>query len=384
MRKAKNPIGVDIGTHSVKVVQMRRTNDGYELESVAECEICPDGNLPDEPSARRAAKTAALKRALEMGQIKAKYAVSALCGESIIVRYLQLPRMPEDELKKALQWEAEEYIPFRLNEVNIDSMILGEVDDGDHAKMDVLLVSAKKDLVEEHVSIIREAGLEPRIVDVDSFAFLNCFEANYNPGADECLALINIGNSMTSINIYGHGRTRFSRDIPIGGDTITTAIRSRLNCSWTEAERLKLEIGAPNAQRSSQSGDSSQPNSLLDNIRGTIEGLSGAGGDSKESTASVAVGTILNNLISEARRSVEFFESQYRGQNVGRVVLGGGTARLRNLTEYFGSELRLPVEIIDPLKRVHVGSRIPNAEQIDRIRHQLGVSIGLGIRGAAA
>lgn len=384
MRKARNPIGVDIGTHSVKVAQMRRTNDGYELESVASCEIWPDGNVPEDAGARRAGTAAALKRALDMGQIKARHAVSAICGESIIVRYLQLPRMPEDELKKALQWEAEEYIPFRLNEVNIDSMILGEVEDGDHGKMDVLLVSAKKDLVEEHVSIIREAGLEPRVVDVDSFAFLNCFETNYNPGAEECLALINIGSSMTSINIYGHGRTRFSRDIPIGGETITTGIRSRLNCSWTEAERLKLEIGAPKAHKPGPNDATQVGSSLLDNIRGTIEGLSGSSGDSKESIASAAIGNILNNLLSEARRSVEFFESQYRGQNVGRVILGGGTAKLRNLVEYFESELRLPVEIIDPLKRVHVGTRIPGADQIDNIRHQLGVSIGLGIRGAAA
>ncbi|MCE5228107.1 type IV pilus assembly protein PilM [bacterium] len=384
MRKAKHPIGVDIGTHSVKVVQMRRVSDGYELESVAQCEIWPDGNVPEDPAAQRSAKTAALKRALEEGQIKARHAVSALCGESIIVRYLQLPRMPEDELRKALQWEAEEYIPFRLNEVNIDSMILGEVDDAEHAKMDVLLVSAKKDLIEEHVGIIRDAGLEPRVVDVDSFAFLNCFETNYNPGVDECLALINIGSSMTSINIYGNGRTRFSRDIPIGGDTITTAIRSRLNCSWTEAERLKLEIGAPVSEKSG-AGDAPQAGSLFDTIRGTVEDLSGAaGGDSKEATATLAIGNILNNLISEARRSVEFFESQYRGQNVGRVVLGGGTARLRNLTDYFESELRLPVEIIDPLKRVRVAPRIPGADQLDRIRHLLGVSIGLGIRGAAA
>ncbi|MEN6627583.1 MAG: type IV pilus assembly protein PilM [Candidatus Sumerlaeia bacterium] len=383
MRRAKHPIGVDIGTHSVKVVQMRRTGDGYELESVAQCEIWPGGEASEDPSARRAAKTAALKRALEEGQIKARHAVSAVCGESIIVRYLQLPRMPEDELKKALQWEAEEYIPFRLNEVNLDSMILGEMDDGDHAKMDVLLVSAKKDLVEEHVSIIREAGLEPRIVDVDSFAFLNCFEVNYNPGIDECLALINIGSSMTSINIYGHGRTRFSRDIPIGGDTITQAIRSRLNCSWTEAERLKIELGAPSPQKSSPQ-DTTQMGSLLDNIRGAVEGLSGGGSaDSREATASMAIGNILNNLLSEGRRSVEFFESQYRGQNVGRVVLGGGTAKLRNLTDYFESEMRLPVEIIDPLKRVRVG-KIPNSKSLEEYRHMLGVSIGLGIRGAAA
>ncbi len=379
MKKAKHPIGVDIGTHSVKVVQMRRAGDQYELEAVGVAELFPNGDRPTDAGALREARIAALKRALEAGQIKAKHAVSAVCGESIIVRYLQLPKMPEEELKKALQWEAEEYIPFRLSEVNIDSMILGQSGDSEHPKMDVLLVSAKKELVEEHVGVIRAAGLEPRIVDVDSFAFLNCFEANYGPSAEECVALVNIGGSMTSINIYGQSVTRFSRDITIGGDAITTAIKSRLGCSYGEAERLKFEIGVPVSVASDKT---TEINPLLNSLRGTLEGLSG-GSDNPQELAGMAVRTTLNNLLSEVRRSIEFFESQYRGQNVGRVVLGGGSAMIRNLTPLFESELRLPIETIDPLKRVKISSRL-RAEQIDSIRHQLGVGIGLGLRGLAA
>ncbi len=384
MRRAKYPIGVDIGSHMVKVVQMRRAGDSYELESVGTAEIWPGGHQDADPAALRQARIDALKRALEHGQIRARQSVSAVCGESIIVRYLQLPRMPEDELKKALQWEAEEYIPFRLNEVNIDSMILGMQEEGDNSKMDVLLVSVKKDMIEDHVSIIRAAGLEPRIVDVDSFAFLNCFELNHNPAPDDCLALVNVGGSLSSINIFGHGRTRFSRDVPIGGDTITQSIRSRLNCSWAEAERLKLELGAP-VEKPAAGAESSELSGLLANIRGTVEGLSGATADnSQEAVAEVATRNILNNLSSEIRRSMEFFESQFRGQNVGRIVLGGGSSRLRGLPEYLEAELRLPVEIIDPLRRVRVASRNPNASQLEPLRSTLGVCVGLGLRGAAA
>lgn len=379
MKKAKHPIGVDIGTHSVKVVQMRRAGDQYELEAVGVAELFPNGERPTDAGALRDARIAALKRALEAGQIKAKHAVSAVCGESIIVRYLQLPKMPEEELKKALQWEAEEYIPFRLSEVNIDSMILGQSGDSEHPKMDVLLVSAKKELVEEHVGVIRAAGLEPRIVDVDSFAFLNCFEANYGASAEECVALVNIGGSMTSINIYGQSVTRFSRDITIGGDAITTAIKSRLGCSYAEAERLKCEIGVP---VSANSDKTTEINPLLSSLRGSLEGLSG-GGDNPQEMAGLAVRTTLNTLLSEVRRSIEFFESQYRGQSVGRVVLGGGSAMIRNLTPLFESELRLPIETIDPLKRLKISNRL-RAEQLDSIRHQLGVGIGLGLRGLAA
>lgn len=169
---SKAPVGVDIGSHTIKVCQLKRSGDGYELEKFAAVDIYPSGEHPVDIQEQQTAKIEALKRALELGGIKAKHSVSAISGESIIVRYLQLPEMPEDELKKALQWEAEEYIPFRLSEVNLDSVILGRGSDGEHAKMDVLLVSAKKDMVEGHLSVIRGAGLEPRIVEVDSFAFL--------------------------------------------------------------------------------------------------------------------------------------------------------------------------------------------------------------------
>src|SRR5690606_8979570 len=127
---------------------------------------------------------------------------------------------------KALQWEAEEYIPFRLSEVNMDSMILGRPQESDIPKMDVLLVSAKKDLIGNHVSILQAVGFYPRIVDVDAFAFLNCYELNHQPSSDECVALVNIGNEITSINVYSGGVSRFSRDIPIGGYTMTHAIKS--------------------------------------------------------------------------------------------------------------------------------------------------------------
>src|SRR5262245_53286525 len=148
MFRPKSLIGVDIGSHTVKVSQLRRSGDGFELEKFGFAEIYPNGERPTDPREQQNAKAIALKQALQSGDIQARHTVAAVCGESIIVRYLQLPEMPEDELKKALQWEAEEYIPFRLSEVNIDSVILGRSNEADHTKMDVLLVSAKKDLVE--------------------------------------------------------------------------------------------------------------------------------------------------------------------------------------------------------------------------------------------
>lgn len=388
MFRPKTPIGVDIGSHTIRVCQLRRAGDEYELEKFGMAEIFPAGDHPTDPQEQQAAKIEALKRALAAGDVKARQTVSAIAGDSIIVRYLQLPEMPEDELKKALQWEAEEYIPFRLSEVNLDSMILGHVHEGDHPKMDVLLVSAKKDLVETHVGVIRAAGLEPRIVDVNSFAFLNCYELNHHPGPQECAALVNIGGEITSINIFCGGVSRFSRDIPIGGDTMTVAIKARLNCSYKEAETTKISQGVSFAKPENASGpDATMTGTLIDTIRGTVEELTGAakGGEaSAEAIAGRAIQNVLNSLLSEVRRSIEFFENQYRGTNVTRIVLGGGTAAMRNLPESFEKELRLPIELIDPLRRVRLALRNGAADQIQSIRLQLGVGIGLGLRGLAA
>lgn len=383
---AKPQVGVDIGSHTVKVCQLKKSGDHYELEKFGAVEIFPGGERPADLREQQAAKVAALKRALEIGGIKAKHSISAVSGESIIVRYLQLPEMPEDELKNALQWEAEEYIPFRLSEVNLDSVILGRVSDGEHPKMDVLLVSAKKDLVENHITVLRGAGLEPRIVDVDSFAFLNCFELNHAPAPEECVGLVNIGAEITGINIFCNGVSRFSRDIPMGGNTISNAIKSRLNCSFIEAEEYKLRLGVAPVQAQMPKMESNMTGNLLDSIRGKVEEMTGAqvNDGSPEAAASNAILGVINNMLSEVRRSLEFFEGQYRGINVGRVVLGGGTAMLLNLAELFEQELRLPVEKIDPLRRIKMATKGGLSDQVATIRHQLGVGIGLGIRGLAA
>lgn len=384
MFSSKSAIGVDIGSNTVKVVQLKRSGQNIELEKVGTADIYAGGERPADPGAQRRAKVDAVKRALNSAKISVKHSVSSVCGESIIVRYLQLPEMPEDELKKALQWEAEEYIPFRLDEVNIDSMVLGKSDPGSE-RVDVLLVSAKKDVVDDHLSVIRDAGLTPKVLDVDSFAFLNCYEANYANSASDCVALINIGAEITGICIYQNGVSRFSRDIPVGGNTITAAIRSHLRCSYTEAENLKLMHGASAPADASKDTTKAFSGSLMDTIRGTVEEMTGAKDESnKEAMVSKAITGVVHDLISEVRRSIEFFENQVRGLSVSKIVLGGGAARMENLKENFEHDLSLPVEIIDPLRRIRVSGRDAKAAQIDPIRHSLAVGIGLGIRGLMA
>ncbi len=386
---SKVSVGLDIGGSAVRVAQLRRVGSALELERFAQVPLFPEGDRPTDPDQVRAARIQAVKNALAAAHVTAKTCVSSVSGESVIVRYLRLPEMPEAELKKALQWEAEEYIPFRLDEVNIDSTILGKPE-GEADRLDVLLVSAKKDMINDHLAIIRQAGLTPRIIDVDSFAYLNCYEANYGQGApEECVALLNIGADITGISMYHRGVSRFSRDIPIGGETMTAAVRSHLRCSYAEAEQLKIKEGAdPPSESKSETGTTgSFSGSLMDTIRGSVEQMTG-GAISKEPAAAPSVGRALSgvvrDLVAEVRRSIEFFENQMRGLTVSRMVLGGGSAALKNLKEHFERDLSLPCEVMDPLRKVRPSGRNYNPAVLESTRQGLGVVVGLGLRGVAA
>ncbi len=381
MFRSKGTIGLDIGSSRVKAIQLKRSGRGIELEKFGIAEIFPRGSRPEDASELRRLKVDAVRKALDTAGITLRNAITAVSGESVIVRYIQVPEMPEEELKNALRWEAEEYIPFRLEDVNLDSVVLGHAEQAGVGKIDVLLVSAKKDLVENHLSILREIGLTPSIVDVDSFAFLNCFEVNHEPGGQEIVALVNIGAGVTNINIYVGGVSRFSRDISIAGDSITQAIRSRLEISFNQAEELKLAEGAPMAEE--EHPPTGGGGSLLETIRGAVEEMAGQsiGDSTPEALASKAIRNSLQNLVGEIRRSIQFFENQSNGRTVQKIVLGGGTSRMKNLPAFIAHEMNLPTEIINPLQRINPSGSGLDQTLLNSSREFLSVGIGLALRG---
>jgi type IV pilus assembly protein PilM len=375
---SKAAVGLDVGSSYIKAVQLRRVGKtGIELERFGMAEIYPEGDKTAAGVNVHDAKVSAIRRAMSQARISAKQVASAVSGESIIVRYIQLPNMPEKELRNALRWEAEEYIPFAIDDVNLDSVILGRSEDGE--KVDVLLVSAKKELVNAHLEILRSAGLKPLNVDVDSFAFLNCFEVNYQPGASEVVALVNIGAEITSINVFLGGVSRFSRDISIAGDSITKAIQSKLSVDWTRAEQIKVQEGAP--EPTEEVAPEAADTALLKTIRGTVERITGENlaEDTLEARAVGVIRGTLNNLVAEIRRSVQFFENQPTGRPVQKVIIGGGTARMRNLDRFLSHELNLPVDVINPLQRVTVKGRDVNSTLLESSKLMLGVGIGLAL-----
>jgi type IV pilus assembly protein PilM len=219
-------------------------------------------------------------------------------------------------------------------------------------------------------------------MDVDSFAFLNCFEANYNPNPTEVIALINIGAEKTNLNVFVGGSSRFCRDITIAGDSITQQIQQRTNCTYSRAEELKIKEGAPMEAGADLDQDLVSGSSLLDTIRGTVEKITGEEliQDSPEFVAGTVIKQTLGQLTSEIRRSIQFYENQGNGRQVQRVVIGGGTSNMKNLDTYLCQELKLPVEVLDPLRNVGFAGNAAERQRLEKTRHLLGVGIGLALR----
>ena len=374
---SKTVIGLDIGSDKVKAIQLKKRGNRFEVEKFGIADVFPNGDKSSATGDPRELKTQAIRRAIDDARITAKYCVSAVSGESIIVRYIQLPQMPEAELKNALRWEAEEYIPFHIDEVNLDSVVLGP--SAAAGKVDVLLVSAKKDLVSDHVGLVRSVGLTPVIVDVDSFAFLNSYEIAYEPQPSDCVALVNIGAEITNINIYLGGTSRFSRDISIAGNAITQSIVQKTGVPYKRAEEMKQATGAPVPENMEAAEE--EESSLISSIRGTVERITGSdlGDETLDASVNKATRNVLMNLVGEIRRSVQFFENQAGGHTVSRLMLGGGTSRMPHLPQFLSSELEMDVELLDPLRGFQVASGV-NQDLLSASKEHLGVAIGLALR----
>ncbi|MFL5299354.1 MAG: type IV pilus biogenesis protein PilM, partial [Anaeromyxobacteraceae bacterium] len=199
MAKSKLAVGLDIGSSSVKLVQLREKKGGYALQCFATSKLPPE-TIVDGALMNSAAVVQAIQDLLSEGKVKTKEVAIGVRGHSVIIKKIALPRMSQEELDDSIQWEAEQYIPFDVKDVHIDTQIL--TPEGDAAgQMDVLLVAAKKDMINDYTSVCAEAGLKATVVDVDAFAVQNAFEANYGVGPDETVVLINVGAAVSNINI---------------------------------------------------------------------------------------------------------------------------------------------------------------------------------------
>jgi type IV pilus assembly protein PilM len=256
--------------------------------------------------------------------------------------------MTHAELEESIRWEAEQYIPFDVNEVNLDFEILSP---GDAERpMEVLLVAAKRDLIDDYVNLIGEAGLSPAVIDVAGFAVENAFESNYAVGPEDVVALVNIGAQTSTINVIAGGVPAFTRDVATGGNQYTAEIQRALSVGFDEAERIK--IGEPRG-RDSQ-----------DVVPQEVE---------------QAMRAVTNNLVGEIARSLDFFSATAAEMRIQRVFLAGGSSRVSGLETAFRERTGLEVELLNPLAKMLPSTRF-EPELLDTVGPSLGVGIGLALR----
>ena len=291
--KSKEVAAFDIGSSSIKLVYMTQTRKGWELEKIGMVELPPeaivDGSIIDSMTV-----TNALNELIKEHNVKVKDAVSSLTGHSVIIKKVSFPAMTEDELAESIQWEAEQYIPFPISEVNIDFQILGADVEG-RGQMDVMLVAVKKDVINDYTNVIKEAGLNPVVVDVDSFALENMMEINYPVTPGETVAIVNIGASITSISVI------------VGGPYHIHEIHSH------GGEPVYRRDPAP-AQRELQG-------------RGEYEARQRRWPASDATALTTAVESVSTNMTFEIKRSLDFFLGGAQGSYVNKIYMSGGTAR---------------------------------------------------------
>src|ERR687884_1500276 len=216
MAKSKLALGLDIGSSSVKMVQLKDAKRGYVLDAFGVAPLRP-GALVDGARRNSTAIVEAIRQLIAQYKLKNRDAAIGVSGHSVIIKKISMPKMTQEELEESIQWEAEQYIPFDVKDVNIDVQILTAADqDTGTGQMDVLLVAAKKDMINDYTSVVGEAGLAPVVVDVDAFAVQISFEVNYEAPRNETVVLINAGASVCNINVLASGFTTFTRDVTMG------------------------------------------------------------------------------------------------------------------------------------------------------------------------
>jgi type IV pilus assembly protein PilM len=347
---SKSVIGLDVGSSSVKAVELalKGKRDGFELTHLGVARVAPEA-IVQGAFLNSGAITDAIREAIDNAKIKTKNVAAAVSGHSVIVKKVSLPVMTREELDEQIRWEAEQYIPFDVNEVNLDFQILDSVEDQGH--MEVLLVAAKKDLIDDYVQVITEAGLNPVAIDVAAFAVENAFEANYDHKNAGTIALVNIGAQVVNINIVSNGVPCFTRDITTAGNQYTEEIQKALSISFEEAERIKL------------------------GGRGTD------GQDVVPREVEQAMQSVTETVIGEISRSLDFFAATSADSRIQKVYLAGGAARVSGLPAAFQERTGLAVETLNPLERMLPSSRFEQ-DYLDEVAPGLSVGVGLALRRA--
>ena len=355
--KKNQLVGLDIGSHAIKLVEIEDTKKGRILKNFGII------GLPQDAIVEGAIKemeivSSAIKTLYKNLKIKNKNVVTSISGYSVIVKKISIQKRGEAELDASIQDEAEQYIPFDINDVNLDYEILSPPDEegaekkaeGEKAErglMDVMLVAAKKDIVEDYVSLLHLTGLSPAILDVDAFALQNAFELS-SEKISGCYALVNVGAEELGINAIKNGVSIFTRDSSYGGYQINEAIMSKFDVSYEEAEKIKL---------------------------------GGTKIDHKDKGALEEIFTsVISGWVNEIKRALDFLATTYPDESIEKIVISGGSCRFPGFQKYLEMETEIPVVELNPFGNLQVNDKMFDPKYLTYMAPQAAIAVGLALR----
>jgi type IV pilus assembly protein PilM len=342
--KGKGSIGLDLGSSYIKTIKLKESKGSYELELFdlypLPPELIVDGSIID--SIRL---VEAIKDMVKKAGIKTKDAVISISGHSsVIIKRISLPEMSEEDLSESIKFEAEQYVPFDIDDVNLDFQIIGPKEEP--GQMDVILVAVKKDIINEYISVIKEAGLSPIIVDIDAFALENMYGTNYEIEPGKNIALLNIGASTINMSILKGGISVFTRDSSMGSNLHTEALQREYNISYDIAEKLKR--GEP-----------------VENV-------------SSEDAAAV-IESASEEILSEIVRSFDYYRSTTMHEDISEVIFSGGCALLSNMPSMITEKTGIETRVAEPFRNIKIPKKFDETNILE-IAPVMAIAVGLALR----
>jgi type IV pilus assembly protein PilM len=347
LNRSKQAVGLDIGSSAIKTVEVQPRRHGtFELVSLGFEELSPDC-IVDGVIISKLPVSDAINRLFAQQNIKNRRVATSISGHSVIVKKIALPAQNDEDLAESIRWEAEQYIPFDITDVNLDYQILGEATAA--GNLDILLVAVKKEKITDHTSVITMAGKNPVIVDVDAFALQNAYETNYTPSPQITAALLDIGASVMTISIVSGTDFMFTRDVSVGGHQYTDFIQKEFNLNFNQAQALKHG-------QSSEGIDPTEARHVIDSVTEII--------------------------CLEIQKTFDFFKSTTTVSHIDRMLVSGGAAHTPGLIETLSHKFEIPTEKFDSFKNISFDRSRFSPSIIAERSPDLAIAVGLALRAS--
>jgi type IV pilus assembly protein PilM len=343
-KKHEGLVGLDIGSSSVKVVELKQCQEGYELVNLAldplGQDVIVDGSIMDAPSV-----SAVIEKIFQENKIEHDHVAVSVSGHAVIVKRITVAASDQRELEEAIQREAAQHIRFDLADLSLSYHVLGPEPTGQG--LDILLLAVKREKLESHTGVLAQAGKVPMVVDIDAFALQNAFEVAYEPPPSQTVALLNIGASLMNINITRDGVPLFTRDVSVGGNQYTDILQKELDLSFEDAEKLKQ-------------------GKTLAHVPAEAE--------------APHLRSVTELVLLEIQKTFDFFRQTRPADHIDAIYLAGGSARVQGLAPLLAAEFNLPVEVLNPFRKIRVDPSAFDPRYVEENASRMTIAVGLALR----